>query len=1143
MKKVPSCIWVLTGYSVALALISRFVLNGRLNETSFFIFAIPAILSAYFFKRRLYWTLHLLIAVVVFLVIQRVAPNPGRAQATLIAAAISSLILAEILHALVVARQQVAEAQKASEMRLTQVIQSSPIPMFALDADHRVTHWNHAVERLTGVSADRIVGTREAWKPLYDEERPVMADLVLDKADGAEIRQYYGEQYEASELVPDAYTGEVYYSDFNGQGREAWILFSAAPLKNAEGERIGAIETLQDLTRHRQTEAQMHQRNAQLQALRAISLDLTTELDLDTLLHSIVNHAVDLLNSNHGGLYLYRPERDVLERVISTGPHAIPLDVSLQRGEGLSGKVWEQGASLCVNHYHQWADAAIDIDDEQTVSVVGAPIQWGTEFLGVINVANYSADLRPFTEADVEMLNLFAGQAAIAIRNARLYEEAQRHALEQKTLREAVLALTQALDRDEVIERILAQLQEVVPYDTASVQMLRRHHLELVGGRGFSNLDELLGITFDITESNHPNREVVRRRASVIVADAPKIYDGFHRKPHAQSEIRSWLGVPLLTDETLIGMIALDKREPDFYTPTHARLAEVFAAQAATAIKNAQLLEAAQRRSRRLRKTLQISELLHQGLATEEVLQKIAQGAASLGFRRAVLNLYDAEREVIYPTAFIGLTPAEREALEGNIYGWQEIQALFQERHQISHSFLVRQASVDWDEALPGGQIIESDIEDRGRDFWRPQDSLLIPLWDSQGAPLGLLSVDEPEDGRLPDLDTIRMIETFANQAAIAIENAQLVEGLEAKVEARTAEIAAERDNSNAILQSMGHPIALIDLKCRIQYVNEAFTTLTGYPQEELLETSIDRLIEGKPFREYLPAALLLAETHGRQWQGDMAIRRRDERIREVITSIVALHDADGESVGYITSYQDVSRLNALDRARREFITNVSHQLRTPVTTIGLLLELLPDRETASKTVQDYVRMMQTEIHSLKHLVEDILTIARLDSGEALTTWRRVSLPDVLDNLFKRYQSYAESQGVAFAVQPSAEALPSIHGDPHQVLHLLAEITENALNFTPPGGQVTVEPDVVQRDGHVWARITVRDTGPGLIPEEREKVFERFFRGRLAASGNVPGTGLGMSIAQALTRAHGGQITVESEEGEGATFTVWLPGT
>jgi signal transduction histidine kinase len=151
--------------------------------------------------------------------------------------------------------------------------------------------------------------------------------------------------------------------------------------------------------------------------------------------------------------------------------------------------------------------------------------------------------------------------------------------------------MTTALERDEVVERILAQLQEVVPYDTASVQLLRDGLLEIIGGRGFPNLEELLGITFDPSREDNPNRVVVRTQTHVIVEDAPAAYEAFHCEPHAQAGIRSWLGVPMLVGDRLIGIIALDKREPEFYTEDHAQLAQAFAVQAAVAIENARLYE------------------------------------------------------------------------------------------------------------------------------------------------------------------------------------------------------------------------------------------------------------------------------------------------------------------------------------------------------------------------------------------------------------------------------------------------------------------------------------------------------------------------------------------------------------------------
>ena len=177
----------------------------------------------------------------------------------------------------------------------------------------------------------------------------------------------------------------------------------------------------------------------------------------------------------------------------------------------------------------------------------------------------------------------------------------------------------------------------------------------------------------------------------------------------------------------------------------------------------------------------------------------------------------------------------------------------------------------------------------------------------------------------------------------------------------------------------------------------------------------------------------------------------------------------------------------------------------------------------------------------LTHLIQDTLEITALDSGKAVTTWEPISLSTMIQNTLIHYQMQAETSGLALAAMPLPPDLPAVKGDESRLTQALREIVENAITFTPAGGRVTLKAKAVESENRRWVTITVQDTGPGISPEEQEKVFDRFFRGSLAESGHVPGTGLGLSIAQEIVHAHGGQVTVESKEGLGATFTVWLP--
>lgn len=538
------------------------------------------------------------------------------------------------------------------------------------------------------------------------------------------------------------------------------------------GHPVKLIGTMQDITERKYVEAEMMQQTAQLEALRQLGLEITAQLDLDTLLHSVVSRAMELVGGSSGGLYLYMPDRNVIQLAMCVGPDLPSPGEELHCGEGLAGRVWEMGQSLIVDNYQQWEDKAAVFTDLSWTAVVGVPIRWGAagndeEFLGVLDIL--ARPPHSFSTSDIDLLDMFATQAAIAIRNARLYEETRRRNLEQETvsqiaralntldvedalpvlveglqtitacdrvsmaladeskelftmfvldtnvaaltegskmpisqtsagqdiltglphltpnlakekdlpgeqilfqagfrsrinlpllvgsevigslnlgsrevekfhpnqlsvlqqiadavasavrnsqvfkieqrkreeadtLRQAALALTTALHRQDVIERILAQLQQVVPYDTCSVQLYHQQgeagqaKLQIVGGRGFPNISEIMALEF-IVGGDNPNTDVVRSRATLVVDDAPAVYKDFQTEPHIHAGIRSWLGVPMLIGNRLIGMIALDRSEPSFYTQEHAQLAEVFAAQAAVAIENARLYEEAQQQA------------------------------------------------------------------------------------------------------------------------------------------------------------------------------------------------------------------------------------------------------------------------------------------------------------------------------------------------------------------------------------------------------------------------------------------------------------------------------------------------------------------------------------------------------------------
>jgi PAS domain S-box-containing protein len=518
-------------------------------------------------------------------------------------------------------RKRMEEALRESEERYRTILETIEEGYYEVDIAGSMTFFNPALSEILGYPEDELMGMNN-WE-------------YMDSETAKDVYQAFNEVYRTGKPAK-AFDWEVIQKD----GTRRVIEASVSLVHNREGDPVGFRGMLRDVTERKRIEQELRERTEQLEALREIALGISAQLELGQLLHSIVERGCQLLDVGGGSLYLVDEERGDLEQVVSHGYKEDHTGTHIAPGEGIAGRVLQRGEPLTVDDYKSWEGRSADWVDEELTGSLGVPLCRGERVIGTLGFDEI-AKPRRFDERDIRLAALFANQAAIAIKNAQLFEETQRRALEQETLREAALTMTTALERDKVVERILAQLQEVVPYDTASVQLLRHGLLEIVGGRGFPNLEELLGITFDPSRKDNPNREVIRDRAPFIVEDAPAVYQEFRCEPHAQAGIRSWLGVPMLVGDQLIGMIALDRHEPGFYTEEHAQLAEAFAAQAAIAIENARLYEEVRRQADELKAA--VDQLRELDRLKSEFIQNVSHELRSpLALIRGYAEMLDA---------------------------------------------------------------------------------------------------------------------------------------------------------------------------------------------------------------------------------------------------------------------------------------------------------------------------------------------------------------------------------------------------------------------------------------------------------------------------------------------------------------------
>jgi PAS domain S-box-containing protein len=315
----------------------------------------------------------------------------------------------------------------------------------------------------------------------YEEDQPFAAVLGVPM-----ISQ--GKVIGVLDLLKDSESGVFTQAD-----QELLTMFANHAVIAVENARL--YEQAQEEIAERKLAAEeLQRRTSQLVALREVGLELAAELDLATLLESIVSRAIELVGGTTGGMYIHQPERDLLEWNVSSGIDLIPIGASLKRGEGLSGRVWEMGEPLVINDYQQWEGRAAVYAGYPPTNVVGVPVSWRGEFLGVLNIM--AEPPRTFDLNDAELLSLFAAQAAIAIVNARLYEEARQHTSD----------LLSALNRLQELDHFKNQFIQNVSHELRSPLALIRGYADLmVSG-------ELGGLR---SEQRKPV-EIIARRAQML---------------------------------------------------------------------------------------------------------------------------------------------------------------------------------------------------------------------------------------------------------------------------------------------------------------------------------------------------------------------------------------------------------------------------------------------------------------------------------------------------------------------------------------------------------------------------------------------------------------------------------------------------
>ena len=361
-----------------------------------------------------------------------------------------------------------------------------------------------------------------------------------------------------------------------------------------------------DISQQKKAENEIRQRTAQLEALRQTSLEIVAELNLNSLLHSILVRAIGLLRGTSAGLFLYRSEQDALEWTIDEGALQIPRVNLIRQGEGLAGRVWQTGQPVVIDDYQHWEGRITLLENSPVVAIVGAPMRWRDEFLGVLVVASNVS--HSFSASDAELLSMVATQAAIAIHNANLFEESQHRAQELFVLNAISQLLTSTFDLDTVLKLAIDSVRVLLAAKAASVFLhepastTNSEPALVIAAAAGPNSEKLQGLRLPATTGIAG--WVMQEKHPVLVNQANQD-PRFDPQIDALTQIttQSVIAAPLLARNTVFGVIEALNQETGSFDPRDLELLNTVAGSAAIAIENAGLYQAEREQYRRLQQS------------------------------------------------------------------------------------------------------------------------------------------------------------------------------------------------------------------------------------------------------------------------------------------------------------------------------------------------------------------------------------------------------------------------------------------------------------------------------------------------------------------------------------------------------------
>ena len=844
-------------------------------------------------------------------------------------------------------------------------------------------------------------------------------------------------------------------------------------LVNTVADEVGAsLRTARLLAENRQ---RLEQQAALLHAAQVV----TGELDLESVLKLLVEQVTTLLGADAADCYLLDRERGILRCAAVHGFANDFVGFEFEASQGLAGAALREARPVSS---HDEAAAVAPIPNpayaEFTRALV-APMVWAGETLGVLGVGARDST-REFSDSDVEMLEAFASLASLALRNAESFADTARQARVQRGFYRIASLLGEPLSLGETYDAAAQAAAEALGGDAAAVLVRAGGGLRFVGGHDLPESVRSFAVPSALAETAGDGQMLA----------APSL-------PHDErfgAEWRSGLFVSLLAIPVPgegSGIVLVLFRDQRTFEQDDLELAQRVAGAARGALDRSRLYEA-ERAGRALSQQLaRTGSLLATELDPDAVLEAVIDAARELlGADAATLAALEGDELVV--TAATGEGAEDALGVRSPSTGWLAGDVVQSRAPRAYEDTTADDGLAEWDLLLAAGN----------------RAYLGVPLAAREGGLYGVLSVYSREPRAWRD-EEVGALVALAASAAVALSNAELYQ-----------RVAVEREQSVAILANVADGIVAVDRDGHVVLWNRAAEEITGVPAAEAIGRTTAQVLQRD----------LESERGGTN--RSIAIPRAGAEVWLSLSEAV-MRDPTGATAGRIFAFRDISSEHVVEQMKSDFVSTVSLELRTPLTSIyGFAQTLLredvafgePERRT-------FLEFIARESERLTSIVDALLSVAQLDTGDLTVSLEATDVGRVVERTLAAAEGSNDHRLVA---DLGDEGSLAAHADPEKLRQVLDHLVANALKYSPAGSTVVVS----ARKLDDAVEVAVVDEGSGVPSAERERIFSKFYK---AGDAQGRGTGLGLFIAQGLVQEMGGRIWVDSEEGKGARFAFVLP--